>query len=236
MTAGQDHAAGGQPPRRPVRSRVRHGQASCADYGCARAGCREAALRARRRRDSDRAQGLAARVDAGPAALLAAVLVRRGMSAQDIADTTGISVTLVRRLLRTPEARPARIARSTAEAVLGVPLPGPGRTPARGRGLTSAEPAAVALTELALQGWPATYLAARLDTSAATVAAVRDRSRRRITVALDVRIHRLRLRLVGTTPVAEGVRPGDAARTRAWALRAAGRRGRCPEVSRAGVC
>ncbi|MEV8100732.1 hypothetical protein [Kitasatospora sp. NPDC085879] len=81
-----------------------HGQASCADYGCPRAGYRQAALRARRRRDLDRVQGLAARVDAAPAALRAAVLVRRGMSAQDIADAAGIAVTLVRRLLRPPEA------------------------------------------------------------------------------------------------------------------------------------
>lgn len=68
-------------------------------------------------------------------------------------------------------------------------------------------------------GSPATYLAARLETSVATVAAVRDGSRYRISIALDVRIHRLRLRLAGTTPGAQGVRACDAARTRAWALR-----------------
>jgi hypothetical protein len=219
VTASQDQVAGGQPPRRPVRSRVRHGQASCADYGCARPACRQAALRARRRRDSDRAQGLAARVDPAPAAIRAAVLVRRGMSAQDIADASGISVTLIRRLLRTPEQRPARIARSTADAVLGIPLPMQSEPPAPGRGLTGAGPAAAVLAELAVQGWPATYLAARLETSAATVAAVRDGSRRRISIALDLRIHRLRLQLAGTTPAARGVRACDAARTRAWALR-----------------
>ena len=142
------------------------------------------------------------------------------MSAQDIADTSGISVTLIRRLLRPPERRPARIARSTAEAVLGVPLPGPDRPPALGRGLTGAGAAATALAELAMLGWPATYLAACLDTSTATVAAVRDGSRRRISITLDLRIHRLQLRLAGTTPAAQGVRASDAARTRTWALRA----------------
>jgi hypothetical protein len=198
---------------------VRHGQASCANYGCPRSTCRQAALRARRRRDTDRAQGLAARVDATPAATRAAVLVRRGMSAQDIADASGIAVTLVRRLLRPPERRPARIARSTAEAVLGIPLPGRGQPPAPGRGLTDAQQAAAVLAELAVQGWPATYLAARLNTSTATIAAVRDGSRRRISVALDQRIHRLRLRLADTTPTVQGIRTSDAARTRAWALR-----------------
>nr|WP_144298824.1 hypothetical protein [Streptomyces sp. TLI_235] len=221
MTVGQarDQAAGARPERRPARSQVRHGQASCADYGCARTVCRQAALRARRRRDMDRAQGLAARVDPTPAALRAAVLVRRGMSAQDIADASGIAVTLVRRLLRPPERRPARIARSTAEAVLGIPLPRRGQPPSPGRGLTSAGPAADVLAELAARGWPATYLAARLDTSTATVAAVRGGSRRRISIALDGRIHDLRLRLASTTPAAQGVRTADAARTRAWALR-----------------
>jgi hypothetical protein len=141
------------------------------------------------------------------------------MSAQDIADASGISVTLIRRLLRSPERRPARIARSTAEAVLGTPLPGRDRQPALGRGLTGAGPAGAVLAELALLGWPATYLAACLETSATTVAAVRDGSRRRISIPLDRCIHRLRLRLAGTTPATLGVRASDSARTRTWALR-----------------
>jgi len=37
--------------RRPQRSTVRHGQASCADYGCTRTECRQAARRARRQRN-----------------------------------------------------------------------------------------------------------------------------------------------------------------------------------------
>ncbi|WP_431676204.1 hypothetical protein [Kitasatospora sp. KL5] len=78
---------------------MRHGQTSCADYGCPRNGCRQAALLARRRRDSDRVPALTARVDPTLAATRAAVLVRRGMSAQDIADTSG---TLIRRLLPHP--------------------------------------------------------------------------------------------------------------------------------------
>lgn len=48
--------------RRPQGSVVRHGQASCADYGCTRTECRLAALRARRQRKQDRLRGLPARV------------------------------------------------------------------------------------------------------------------------------------------------------------------------------
>ncbi|MEV8100765.1 hypothetical protein, partial [Kitasatospora sp. NPDC085879] len=91
--------------------------------------------------------------------------------------------------------------------------------PALGRGLTGAGPAADVLTELAARGWPATHLAARRDTSTATVAAIRDGSRRRISIALNGRIHHLWLRLAGTTPTAQGIRTSVAARTRAWALR-----------------
>ncbi|MEU9134135.1 hypothetical protein AB0D08_39740 [Kitasatospora sp. NPDC048540] len=206
VTAGQDkeRAAGAGVSRRPVRSRVRHGQASCADHGCAFSACRQAALRARRRRDRDRAKGVAARVDPAPVAARAAVVVRRGMSAQDIADASGIAVTLIRRLLREPAGRPVRIARGTAEAVLGVALPGRERPPSPGRGLTCAAAAAAVLAELEARGWTAAYLAARLRTSAATVAAVRDGSRRRITVALDLRVHRLRARLAATDPRCRG--------------------------------
>ncbi|MFJ1708526.1 hypothetical protein [Kitasatospora sp. NPDC088346] len=217
MTGDQVPVPAAGAGRRPQRSRVRHGQASCADYGCARPACRGAARRARRRRDLERDQGLSARVESGPAAVRAAVLVRRGMSAQDIACASGIAVTLIRRLLRTGGGRPVRIVRATSEAVLGVPLPGPGRPPSPGRGLTCADAAAAVLAELAAEGWPATFLAVRLDTSVATVAAVRDGSRRRISVALDVRIHRLRAHLAATTPAAEGVRARDAARTRSRA-------------------
>ncbi|MGW3360840.1 hypothetical protein ACWDFL_36550 [Streptomyces bungoensis] len=81
---------------------VRHGQASCADYGCTRAECRQAALRARRQRNQDHARGLSARIPPHAAARWAVRLRERGMSAQDITDRAGPSVTLVRRVLRTP--------------------------------------------------------------------------------------------------------------------------------------
>ncbi|MEU7428206.1 hypothetical protein [Streptomyces sp. NPDC040750] len=47
------------------------------------------------------------------------------MSAQDIADRAWLSVTLVRRVPRTPaDGRTVRdIARTSADAILGIPLP-----------------------------------------------------------------------------------------------------------------
>ncbi|MEU1465764.1 hypothetical protein ABZ467_34955 [Streptomyces sp. NPDC005727] len=111
--------------RRPRRSSVRHGQASCADYGCTRAEFRQAALRARRQREQDRGRGLSARVPPHAAARWAVRLREQGMSAQDIADRAGLSVTPVRRVLRTPtQGTTVRdIARTSADAIPGIPLP-----------------------------------------------------------------------------------------------------------------
>lgn len=74
----------------PLRSRVRHGSPSCADYGCTRPECKAAARRA------------------------------RALSAGDIAEISGIADTLVRRLLRPDGARPLNIHRTTQDAIFGI--------------------------------------------------------------------------------------------------------------------
>jgi hypothetical protein len=138
------------------------------------------------------------------------------MSAQDIASASGISVTLIRRLLRPTAARPARISRTTADGVLGIPITSPmgARRLSAGHGLTEAANAAAILAEFASAGWPATRLAALLATSTRTVAAIRDRQRPRISIRLDQRIRRLHRQLAASTPETAGIRPADAARTR----------------------
>jgi hypothetical protein len=143
------------------------------------------------------------------------------MSARDIAQASGVADTLVRRLLRTDGRHPARISRTTHDAVLGVRLPAAaGRRPRpAGLGLTDAQPVAARLADLAARGWPASHLAVRLGVNARTVAAVRDGRHTRTTIALAQRVGRLHRDLVDTDPVSAGVRPADAARARAWALR-----------------
>lgn len=112
--------------RRPVRSRVRNGSPSCADYGCTREVCKAAARRDRARRTSELRAGRRARIPASQAAAHARALREvGGRSAGDIAALSGISVTLVRRLLREPEGGPD-IHRTTAHAILGVALAGAG--------------------------------------------------------------------------------------------------------------
>ncbi|MFF4053673.1 hypothetical protein ACFYZ5_44455 [Streptomyces chartreusis] len=143
------------------------------------------------------------------------------MSAQDIADKAGLSVTLIRRLLRTAEqGRPvSNIARTTADAVQGIPIP-VRREPGSSPGLTNTTEAAALLADLARAGWPATILAARLGVSASAVAQVRDRCAR-LHVDLALRIRRVHRELISLDPVSQGVRAADAARTRAAAVRRA---------------
>lgn len=206
--------------RRPARSGVRHGQPSCADYGCTRLACLAAARKARRERDRERAAGRRGRVDSEAAARHVLALRDHGMSAQDIADDSGVAVTLIRRLLRPAASRPAQVSRVTADAVLGIPLP-PEQpaTPRAGRGQVDAAPAAALLTELAEWGWPAAHLAVRLCVNARTVAAIRDGHHARISIAVDQRVRTQHAQLLPLDPVDAGVRPGDVARVRTWAAR-----------------
>lgn len=140
------------------------------------------------------------------------------MSAQDIADRAGLSVTLVRRILRVPEQGQAKrdIARTTADAVLGIPLPA--RRGPSAPGLTSASVSSRLLADLARAGWPAAVLAQRLGVHARTVAEVREK-RRRLRLDLALRIRGLHRELIGIDPVSQGIRPADAARVRTAAAR-----------------
>ncbi|MFH9016650.1 hypothetical protein ACH4C6_35890 [Streptomyces sp. NPDC017943] len=142
------------------------------------------------------------------------------MSAQDVADKAGLSVTLIRRLLRTPiDGRTVRgIARTTEDAVLGTPLPS--RRGTGLPGLTSASEASRLLSDLARAGWPATALAARLGINPSTVAEVRD-VRLRLHLDLALRIRGLHRELIGRNPARQGISPAAVARTRAAAARRA---------------
>ncbi|MEV6576402.1 hypothetical protein [Streptomyces sp. NPDC051577] len=207
-----------------MRSRVRHGSPSCAGYGCVRPGRRAAALRDRARRDRDLLAGRPARIPASEAASRAVLLRDAGLSAGDIAALSGVSVTLARRLLRPPANRQPRVHRTTAEAILGVPLAGQSRARRRHPGLTPSHASAARLQELAEQGWPTGFLAARLGMSTQTIAAIRARKRPRITLTADQAIQRCHAELTAGTPAEHGIaahrsrRAQTAARRRARQL------------------
>ncbi|MCM2431062.1 hypothetical protein [Streptomyces sp. RKAG337] len=206
---------------RPARVEVGHAEASRTDDAGTQPPCSKTAHKPDHDRKSEQAD-VRGRVDAGPAARYAVALRDRGLSAQDIAAASGISVTLVRRLLKPPGLRPVKVSRETSDAVRGVPLPpADSPVPLAGRGRVEAAPAARQLTVLAERGWPARHLAARLCVNEHTVSAIRDGRHAHISIAIDQRIQRLYRELRDSDPVAAGVRPGDAARVRTWAVRRA---------------
>ncbi|MEU2835303.1 hypothetical protein ABZ667_43165 [Streptomyces lavendulae] len=176
-----------------------------------------AARRDRARRTRELQAGRPARIPAAEAAAHAVRLRDAGLlSANDIAALSGVSVTLVRRLLRLPVGRQPQVHRTTAEAILGVPLAGvSGRR--RHGGLIPSHASAVCLQELAGRGWPTGFLAARLGTSTQTVAAIRARKRPRITLSLDRAIQRCHGELTTGTPAEYGIAAHRSSRARAAA-------------------
>ncbi|WP_079408454.1 hypothetical protein [Streptomyces sp. 3211] len=167
--------------------------------------------------------GRPARISAFEAASRAVVLRDAGLSAGDIAEISGISVTLVRRLLRLPADQQPPIHRTTAEAVLGVPFAGlSGRR--RHPGLVPSDTSATLLQELSVRGWPTSFLANRLGTSTQTLTAIRARKRPRISLTLDQTIQNCHRELTAGTPAEYGIaahrsrRANAAARQRAQNL------------------
>ncbi|MFE3558742.1 hypothetical protein ACFXKW_28365 [Streptomyces sp. NPDC059193] len=70
-----------------------------------------------------------------------------------------------------------------------------------------ARPRRARLQTLSERGWPTSVLAQYLATSTQTVAAVRGRKRRHLTLALDQRIYTLYSRLAGSEPAEYGIAP-----------------------------
>ncbi|MFD3677640.1 hypothetical protein [Streptomyces sp. NPDC058613] len=156
-----------------------------------------------------------------------------GLSAADIAEISGVAVTLVRRLLRPPGERPTGIHRATADAILGIPLTSVFRRDRHLPELVDADKAASSLQNLAERGWPTSFLAAELDTSAHTLAAIRSRERRRLTLDLDRKIQRLAALLFTSQPADHGIAAHRSRRARTAALqRAPLVRPRGPDMAR----
>ncbi|MCX5071021.1 hypothetical protein OHA84_36365 [Streptomyces sp. NBC_00513] len=153
-----------------------------------------------------------------------------GLSAADIAQISGVAVTLVRRLLRPDGERPAVIHRVTSEAILGVPLNSAFRRERFLPGLVGSDRAATSLQDLAERGWPTSFLAAQLETTAHTVAAIRSRERRRLALALDSKIQRLAALLLSSEPADHGIAEHRSRRAKTAARRRA-RRAQRPGAS-----
>ncbi|MET8582204.1 hypothetical protein ABZX39_15120 [Streptomyces collinus] len=118
-------------------------------------------------------------------------------------------MTLVRRILRSPTHHTTApdIARTSADAILGIPLPHR-RTPGA-PGLTGSTEASRLLADLARAGWPATTLAQHLNVNPRTVTEVRDK-RPRFHLDPAPRIRRLLRDLINLDPADYGIHPPTA--------------------------
>ncbi|MEV0987843.1 hypothetical protein [Streptomyces sp. NPDC049949] len=143
------------------------------------------------------------------------------MSAADIAEISGVSVTLIRRLLRPATDRPASVHRATSEAILGILPSSAFRRDRPLPGLVPAGRAAAILQNLAEHGWPTSFLASHLGTSTHTISALRSRERPRLSMALDRKIRRLAARLMASDPAEHGIAAHRSRRAQSAAARRA---------------
>lgn len=215
MTTARRHAQETPAVQRPTRTAVRHGQPSCAHYGCTLPECLRAAHIARARSEADRASGITASVPAAPAAHRVQRLLRAGMSASDISARAGISPSTVSTLTR---GTAIHIWRTTRDAILGIPVPVRPTVPAA-PGYVDATGTRRRLRALAALGWPAPCIAARTGISLRSLGELRSGTRRRVSIRHHQAAARVYDELWNRRPEDHGIGAGSAARLRAHAAR-----------------
>lgn len=154
-------------------------------------------------------------VDATPARNHVQALQAHGMGHKRIADTAGISVSALQKLLWGHKGRPPskRIRKATAQALLAVTLdlPTGGRIPA--------DETARRLQALIACGWSASSLARRLDMLPSNMTPL-VHARRGVTVATATAVHQLYLQLADVAPPQDTRHQRTAvSRAKAWAAR-----------------
>lgn len=198
---------------RPVNSRVRHGMASCARYGCTQPRCLAAYRRDRQEsREACRA-GEKFRVASAPVTEHVKLLILSGMSFADISGKSGMSYRIVSDIFK---GVCDRVYRTTAEALLGIPVPRDGCLPAVD-GLVDATGARRRLRAMSLQGFPLPALSRESDVHLEVISRVRRGIYDRLMLSGMRKIVLMHERLCDSDPLDWHVRNVDAARARAWA-------------------
>lgn len=194
---------------RPKNSRVRHGMASCTRYGCDREECREARRRSSRENyHAARTEG-PARVPSDEAMQYALKLTRAGLSAKDISERSGVSISQALRLLRGDLPGMLRV---NADAILAVPMPGDGM-PGRQDGWADATGARRRLQALALQGFSTTVLSDESGLMRLTISDIRSGSQERIKLSTLRVVIALHDRFWDVDPLGMGVKSSAVSRT-----------------------
>lgn len=195
--------------KRPKKSGVRHGMASCNRYGCEREECWEARRRASRENYHAAKKEGPARIPSDEAYAYAVKLIRANLSPIDIAERSGVSVTQVRRLLRGGLPGMLRI---NSDAILGVSMPDESK-PGRGDGWVDAMSARRRLQALAVQGFSTTVLWNESGVARLTISDIRAGTQQRIRMSTMRVVTLLHDRLWDANPLDMGVRLSSVART-----------------------
>lgn len=195
--------------RRPANSRVQHGEAACADYGCKRAECMEAARNRRRRNKYLLATGRPGFVSSARSAAHLQKFRMAGMQDNQIMALCGVARTTYYRALRGEP-----IKRDSERKILSVAAPA-----ATGRITTTAIEDASGthrrLQALIWLGWPPQELEARLGVHPGWINRTFRNSGVRLVLAAQVR--QLYNALWSVRPESQGVAAGRADEAREYA-------------------
>lgn len=200
---------------RPANSRVKHGDPTCADYGCKREECLEVRRRKQKRNKFLRQSGRPGMVPAARAAAHLANFREAGLPDMEIIATVSVARNTFYRVMRGEP-----LTRATEQKILAVPAPPPLREI---RTLVTVDAAGThrRLKALMWLGWPCSVLEQRLGVHEWWI----NRSFRswtRVTLAVEARTRALYDECWNLQPEQAGVDPGEAedsrlyARARGW--------------------
>lgn len=198
---------------RPKNSKVRHGMASCARYGCDRKECRLASLRARKEIEGELKKGVRSTVSSEKCSEHANRLVYAGMSLTDIVTRSGVSSTTVSRIINR---KCDSIYRVVEEAIMGISIPEDGWTSVAD-GWVNATGTQRRLRALSLQGFSTPALVGETRMNWFAISQIRSGAKTRLTISGMRKVTETHERLCDTDPLSMGLRANSVAQARAWA-------------------
>lgn len=199
--------------QRPVNSRIRHGMPTCARYGCKREECVEALRVYKRENYKERKGGVQANVPCDNALIHIQLLMRKDMSAKDIATVSGVCEKIILKVLQGAK---QTIHWTTEEAILGVPVPEFDWTPMND-GYTDPTGSTRRVRALSVQGFSAAAISAAGKIPVRNLRAVRSAEHPRILISGARAIKAVHDLLWDADPLEMGLKPGDVTRTRRYA-------------------
>jgi hypothetical protein len=195
---------------RPVRTRVQHGDPTCADYGCKREECLQARRWKQKRNKLLRTTGRPGHVSAGRAAAHLQKFRAAGLLDKEILGLVPIPRNTFYRVMRGEP-----LTRGSEQKILAVPLPPAAVGEIRTLSTVEAAGTHRRLQALVWLGWPRSVLEERMGVHACWI--TRHLVRARVSQAVQARVLRLYDELWNVQPELQGVDAGRAEAARVYA-------------------